>query len=347
MNKRLVASLAASLAILVGCSEKRETLYVYNWAEYIDPEVIVQFEMENQCKVYLDTFDSNESMLAKLLAGATGYDVVFPTSYIVNSMRQHGLLSEIDESKLPNVVANFDHNYGRFIENKGFKWSVPYAFGMTGMAWRRDKVDIPTNVSWNVLASNQVKRICLLDDIREMIGIGLKVNGFSVNSTNKVDHEKALNTILAWKKNANKLDNVQYRTELVSAQIYVSLGYNSDVLQVKDENQDLPIEFKIPIEGSTCCFDEMVILKNGNVDLAHKFIDFLYRTDIAAKNCKFICSAIPNSGMKRLMDKEDLENELMFPSKEILDRLEMTLDLGDGIELWNETWDRFKSNKPY
>lgn len=346
MNKTSLFALVATASIVLfsGC-DKKQTLYVYNWAEYIEPEIIEQFEQENNCKVSIDNFDSNEAMLAKLLAGGTGYDVVFPTSYIVNSMKQHDLLARIDKSKLPNVVINFDRNYERFLENKDFEWSVPYAFGMTGIAWRNDKVEFPTNLSWTVLANNKFKRICLLDDIREMIGIGLKVNGFSVNSTNRVEHEKALNTILAWKKNAIKLDNVQYRTELVSAQIYISLGYNSDVLQVKDESPDVPIEFKIPVEGSTCCFDEIVILKNGNVELAHKFIDFLYRTDIAAKNCKFICSAIPNSGMKRLMDKDDLENELMFPTDEILNKLEMTCDLGDGIELWNDTWDRFKATK--
>lgn len=335
---------AASIVLLSGC-DKKQTLYVYNWAEYIDPEAITQFEQENNCNVSIDSFDSNEAMLAKLLAGASGYDVVFPTSYIVNSMKKHGLLSKIDKTKLPNVIANFDKNYERFLENKDFEWSVPYAFGITGIAWRNDKVDFPTNLSWNVLANSNFHRICLLDDIREMIGLGLKVNGFSVNSTNVVEHEKALNTILEWKKNALKLDNVQYRNELVNAQIYVSIGYNSDILQVRDEIPDVPIGFQIPVEGSTCCFDEIVILKNGNLELAHKFIDFMYKPEIAAQNCKYICSAIPNSGMKELLDSEYLDNELMFPTKEILDKLEMTLDIGDGIKLWNETWDKFKSNK--
>ena len=335
----------SSIIFLGGCFEKKETLYVYNWAEYIDPDVVERFEQENKCRVSIDNFDSNEAMLAKLLAGASGYDVIFPTSYIVNSMKNHGFLSKIDKSKLPNVVENFDENYERFLENKNFEWSVPYAFGITGIAWRKDKVDFPTNLSWSVLGNTKFKRICLLDDIREMIGIGLKVNGFSVNSTNRFEHEKALNTIIEWKKNALKLDNVQYRTELVNAQIYASIGYNSDILQVRDENPDVQIEFQIPIEGSTCCFDEIVIMKNGNVELAHKFIDFLYRPEIAAQNCKYICSAQPNSGMKNHMEKEDLDNQLMFPTKEILDKLEMTLDIGDGIFLWNETWDKFKSSK--
>lgn len=340
-NKAITATLMMCLAF--GCKDAKQTLYVYTWADYIDPDVIAKFETVHDCHVEIDTFDSNEAALAKLLAGANNYDVMFPTSYVIPTMRRNGLLSEIDANKLPNVMKNFDSKYQKFISNEGFKWSIPYAFGMTGIAWRSDKLHFDDELSWHVLDEGDGKRICLLDDMREMFGIALKLNGFSVNSTNKVELEKAVNAAIKWKANAMKLDNTQYRTGLVSGEMYVAIGYNSDVLQIKDENPSAHIEFKIPKEGSTCCFDEMVILKNGKSDLSHKFIDFLYDAEVAAQNCKYICSAMPNVAMKAHMEKEDLENELMFPSEDILKRLELTDEIDEALPMWNEFWDKFKA----
>jgi spermidine/putrescine transport system substrate-binding protein len=352
MKKLLI--ILINICLFIGCSNNKQTLYVYNWSDYIDPELIVKFETENNCKVIIDQFDDNETMLAKMLAGADGYDIIFPSTYIIETFKKNDLIQKINLCYLTNVVKNIDKKYNRLMYDNSLTWSIPYAFSMTGIAYRHDKIkcDNTNSNSWNILFDSSADgRICILNDIREIIGIGLKYNGFSANSTNDVELIKALDTAIKFKHCAKKLDNIQYKTGIASAEFYICMGYNSDILQLKDEMDSFPITFFIPKEGSTCCFDEICITKNAkNIDLAYKFIDFLYDAENAAQNSKYIYAVVPNKGIWKYLDNEYKTNPLFNIPKETLDKLEPIHDVGiDGFIKFNKIWDKFiaasKDNK--
>jgi len=346
--KRTVFALL-SLLFVVGCSDKR-TLYVYNWSDYIDEGIVRVFERENDCNVVIDSFDDNESMLAKLMAGATGYDVIFPSSYMIPTLVKHNLISALDTNLLPNVIANIDRKYDSTFHSDILKYSVPYAFSATGIAYRKDVFSITNDSekSWEVLKNPIFQgRVCMLNDIREMIGIGLHMNGCSVNTKNRKEVSRAITYAKGLKKYTRKLDNTQYRVGLVSGEFYVAIGYTSDILQVKEENPDAPIDFFIPKEGSNCCWDEIAITSGGDRELAHKFIDFLYVPENAARNMKYVCSTVPNTGMWSFVEEDDRTNVWLNVSQKELDKLELIKDVGDDLKIYTEAWDKFISDKEY
>lgn len=324
-------------------SERKPTLHIYNWSDYIDPELVAAFEEQEDCKVVIDTFDDNETLLAKLMAGAKGYDVIFPSSYVVPVLKRNNLIQRLDMEKLPNVKANFDDKYETVLHEDTFMFSIPYAFSITGIAYRNDKNIKEVPMSWDFLLSPSVQqKICILNDIREMLGIGLKRNGFSVNSLNEEHLTKATEYAKILKAAARRLDNSEYRVGLANGTFYAAIGYNSDVLQVKQENPDIAIEFFVPEEGSTCCWDEMCITTfSEQSDLAHKFIDFLYDARNAAQNIDYVCSIQPNKRMWEYLDEEKKSDPLVNLNSNILARVELIKDIGDNVVLYSKFWDEF------
>lgn len=347
----VIGTILVTAAIIYMCSKSTETktrLYVYNWSDYMSPEVIDKFQKENNCEVVVDTFADNETMLAKLMSGACGYDVIFPSSYIVPVLVKNNLIQKLDPTKLADVFENFDDKYSAHFHDYTLTYTVPYAFSVTGVAYRKDKVDEKTlKHSWQDLKNPAYnKRVSLFRDVREMLGIGLLANGFSVNTKNEDEINKALDYILDLKKYVVKLDNELYRTALVSAELLACIGYNSDIGQLQVDNPDCPIGFYVPNEGSTCCWDEMAILSTSkNVDLAHKFINFLYDAEIAAENMEYVCSAVPNKNMWEHVDDVYKNNELVNVSTNVLNKLELIKDVGKDLDLYNRAWDKFMSKQ--
>ena len=328
--------------------DNRTKLYVYNWSDYMDPEVLAAFEKENNCHVVVDNFSDNESMLAKLMSGATGYDVIFPSSYTTPVLVKNNLIRKLDMTQLPNVKKNFDNKYNSLHHEYTLVYSVPYAFSMTGIAYRKDKVD-PKELknSWKDLMCPAFgRRVSILRDIREMLGIGLIATKHSVNTDNPKDLEDSLEYIKPIKLFSVKMDNEMYRTALASEEIYACIGYNSDVVQIMQENEDCPIGFYIPEEGSTCCWDEMVIPSTSSKqELAHKFIDYFYDPGVAAKNMSYMCSTVPNTGIWEHLDEEYINNELVNVPSNTIRRLQLIKDVGDNLKFYNEAWDKFMTFK--
>lgn len=329
-------------------SANKPVLHVYNWSDYIDPELLDKFEKDNRCKVVIDTFDDNESMLAKMVSGATGYDVIFPSSYVIPVLKKHGLIQSLDMEKLPNVKANFDNKFASALHEDSFKFSVPYAFSITGIAYRNDKVNLTDeqkagDIKWDFLLAKDLKnRISIMNDIREMLGIGLKMHGKSNNTTNDNEVAEACKTIIGMKKCARRMDNVEYRIGLANGTFYASIAYNSDIFQVVQENPDVPITFVVPKDGANASWDEMCITSTSEqVDLAHKFIDFLYDGEVCAQNIVYVGSAMPNKAMLEIVDDEIKSNPMVSIPKDILDRVELIKDVGDSISVYNKWWDVF------
>lgn len=341
MKKLLIASIV--LTLLFGCSDKKDTLYVYSWSDYFDPELITKFETENNCHVDITSFDSNESMYAKLKAGGSGYDVLVPSSYLIPTLVNENMLVEIDHSMISNVLDNFDHSFDSQVLDNKFKWSVPYACSYTGIMYLKEHEE--TITSWNIFANQKYnKKISLLDDVRELIGIGLMYNGHSLNSTNKNEIKEAAKTVIEWKKNIRKFDSEAYKTEVASKSIWFGHGYSSDAAQViiGDERDD--VGFALPDEGFTIAWDELVIMKTSkNKALAHKFIDFFYDNENSYKNILYMCSLMPNKNS--ITNIPSSYQDLLVPKN--IEKGQLLKGFTDEkvLEYYNDAFDMIKSTK--
>ncbi|MEZ0273778.1 MAG: spermidine/putrescine ABC transporter substrate-binding protein, partial [Roseimicrobium sp.] len=235
-----------------------ETLHVYNWADYVSPELVTRFEKENNCKVVIDTFDSNETMFAKLKAGGTGYDLIFPTSYMVKVMDSEGMLLKLDHTQLPNLKI-VDPEVLKKVYDTKMEHSVTYTVGYALFAYHKDKLK-DVEPSWAVFARKDLKkRATLFDDMRETIGAALKQLGYSLNTRDEKQLAEARDLVIQWKKNIAKFDNEGYKAGLDSGEFLLVQGYSGDLWQVAQENDKVAIA--IPKEGVSIGCDQMVIPK--------------------------------------------------------------------------------------
>lgn len=330
-------------------------LHIYTWCDYIAPDVLTSFEKALGVTVVVDTFDSNEAMYAKLKAGGTGYDIIMPSSYQIESMAREGMIDELDHAKIPNVRKNFDPSFARQILDPTFKYNVPYAVTYTGFAYAKDRIPEGVDVnSWAILGNPALKgRISLLDDIREVIGGGLMYLGYSINSTEPKEIDAAVEQVLKWRANIRKFDSESYKTEVPGGATYLGHGYSTDTTQVivGDDEAGAParddIGFALPKEGYTIAFDEMVVASDAKrKDLAYAFINYIYDGDVAAANMNYICGPNPvKPGIEKL--DSDYRN-LIVLSEERLKQgqvLEGFAKKPEVLELYNKAWDRIKATE--
>lgn len=346
MNIKSLAGVALALGVLAGCGPSKPELHIYTWSDYIDEDVIKQFEERNNCAVVVDTFDSNEAMYAKLQAGSTGYDIMMPSSYQIPLMAKNKMIRELDHSKLPNVKKNFDPAYAASLLDPTFKYNVPYMVTYTGISYRKDKVGTAPVDSWKIFDSVPLKgRMSLLSDMRETIGGALKSLGYSLNSEKQEEVDKAVQVVLNWKKNIAKFDNEQYKTAVESGEWFVGHGYSSDVTQVLLKNDK--VGFALPKEGFTIAFDEMVIAADApQPELAYKFIDFCYETEVAKANMESINAPMP---VKEALEKLDPKlKPFIAIDAETLKRGEVLKDFDDKPavrDMYIKAWDKIKAGE--
>ena len=343
-NTNILAGVALACGVLAGCGPAKEELHIYTWSDYIAQDVIKQFEAKTGCRVIVDTFDSNEAMYAKLKAGSTGYDIIMPSSYQIQLMARNKMIQKLDHAKLPNVRANFDKNYASSILDPTFAYSVPYAVTYTGFAYRKDKVgDAPID-SWRVFETAALKgRMSLMGDMRETIGGALKFLGYSLNSDNPAEIDKAVDVVVGWKRNIAKFDNEQYKSAVASGEWFVGHGYSSDTIQIMLDDEK--VGFSLPKEGYTIAFDEMVVAADStHVDLAHAFIDFCYDPDVAAANMTEVCAPMPVAPAFAKLDEK--LRKLVVLDAETLQRGEVLKGFDEGSathQLYVKAWDKIKA----
>lgn len=337
--KKILISIILTLVIAstILFSAAKQRLYIYNWADYIPQEIIEKFEKQYNCKVIYDTYDSNETMYAKLKAGARGYDIAFPSGDYTQIMIREGMLLPIDKSKIPNFKYIDPQVLKKIDYDPGNKYSVPYQMGSTGVAVNTKYLkEYPR--SWKIFEMEEAKgRMTLLDDMREVFGAALKYLGYSVNTTNIEELKKAKEVILKWKENVAKFDNELFAKGIISGEFWVVHGYGENIFYEATEEEAKYIDFFIPKEGGTLWIDNMVILKGSkNVDLAHEFINFILDPKIAAEISDYLllpCIIVPARKMltkKRIYTVEDLKN------------CEMIKDLGENLKLYNELWNEIR-----
>ena len=348
MIKRIAAGVltVAAALLLGGCGESRTyangEVYVYNWGEYINEDVIDMFEDEYDIKVIYDEFMENEDMYPMVKTGAVNYDVVCPSDYMISKMIQEDMLAELNYENIPNVV-NIDAQY--FASAEGFdpgnKYAVPYCWGTVGILYNKTMVDEPIT-SWESLFDEKYKgEILMIESVRDGIGIALKYLGYSVNSTNEAELLEAQKLLIEQYPLVQAYVVDEVRNKMIGEEAALGVIYSGEAIYTQRENENLV--YVVPEEGSNTWLDCWVIPKNAqNKENAEKWIDFMCRADIALMNFDEITYSTPNKAAKELIEDEEIRNsEIAFPGEEVLKRCEVYTYPGEEMEevtikLWNE-----------
>ena len=322
-----------------------DKLVVYNWGEYIDPEVLTIFEEETGINVVYEEFETNEILYPKVSSGAIAYDVVCPSDYMIQRMIENDLLTEINFDNIPNIK-NIGKQYME--QSRQFdpenKYSVPYCWGTVGILYNKTMVDEPVN-SWSILWDPKYKdNILMQDSVRDAFGATLKYLGYSLNSTDLDELTEAKNLLIEQKPLVQAYVIDQVRDKMIGGEAALGVIYSGEALYCQQENPDL--DYVIPKEGTNIWIDSWVIPKNAkNVENAEAFINFLCRPDIAKMNFDYITYSIPNTAGRDLIEDESLRNSpIAFPDDSKLENCETFRFLGDDNDaLYNRLWREIKS----
>lgn len=321
---------------------KGNVLYVYNWGEYIDPDLLKKFEKEKGIRVILETFDSNEAMLAKIKNGGTSYDIAVPSEYAIQKMKNEKLLLPIDHNKIPNLK-NINPDYMDLPFDKKNEYSIPYFWGTVGILYNPDATKGIDFSSWDSLWDKRLKNnVLIVDGAREALGLSLNSMGESLNETDPEKLHKAEQKLEKLAPNVKGVVADEINTMMVQKEADVAVVWSGMGADIMTENENL--DFVVPKEGSNLWFDNIVIPKTAqNVEGAHEFINFLLDAQNAKQNTEWVGYATPNDAALKLLDKETREDERFYPSKEVQTKLEVYEDLGyENIKKYNELFLKFK-----
>ncbi|EDY33780.1 extracellular solute-binding protein [[Ruminococcus] lactaris] len=326
-------------------TSKNGQVIVYNWGEYIDPEIIDLFEEETGIDVIYEEFETNEIMYPKIQSGAIAYDVVCPSDYMIQRMIENDLLAEINYDHIPNLKYIGD-NYMKMSRqfDPENKYSVPYLWGTVGILYNKKMVDEPVD-SWGILWDKKYEdSILMQDSVRDAFAVALKYLGYSLNSTDLDELEAAKNLLIEQKPLVQAYVIDQVRDKMIGGEAALGVIYSGEALYCQQENSDL--DYVIPKEGTNIWIDSWVIPKNAkNVENAEAFINFLCRPDIAKMNFDYITYSIPNTAGRDLIEDESLRNSpIAFPDDSKLENCETFRFLGDDNDaLYNRLWREIKS----
>ena len=326
-------------------TSKNGQVIVYNWGEYIDPEIIDLFEEETGIDVIYEEFETNEIMYPKIQSGAIAYDVVCPSDYMIQRMIENDLLAEINYDHIPNLKYIGD-NYMKMSRqfDPENKYSVPYLWGTVGILYNKKMVDEPVD-SWGILWDKKYEdSILMQDSVRDAFAVALKYLGYSLNSTDLDELEAAKNLLIEQKPLVQAYVIDQVRDKMIGGEAALGVIYSGEALYCQQENPDL--DYVIPKEGTNIWIDSWVIPKNAkNVENAEAFINFLCRPDIAKMNFDYITYSIPNTAGRDLIEDESLRNSpIAFPDDSKLENCETFRFLGDDNDaLYNRLWREIKS----
>ena len=336
-------------------SSHSDELYVYNWGEYIDPEVIELFEEETGIHVTYDMFETNEEMYPVIEAGAVQYDVVCPSDYMIQKMAENGLLAEINFDNIPNI-SNIDETFME--QSRSFdpqnRYSVPYTWGTVGILYNTKIIEergLPVPTKWSDLWNPAYEgEILMQDSVRDAFMVALKSLGYSMNTVDETELSQARDLLIRQKPLVQAYVIDQVRDKMIGGEAAIGVIYSGEMLFIQEEVENLgldySLEYVIPEEGTNLWLDSWVIPANArNKENAEKWIDFLCRPDIAKMNFDYITYSTPNKAAKELLDEDIQNNEAVFPDTDKLANCEVFQYLGDEADaLYNELWKEVKSN---
>ncbi|TAH50017.1 MAG: spermidine/putrescine ABC transporter substrate-binding protein [Chloroflexota bacterium] len=341
---------ASAGAPTAGSAALEKDLFIYNWADYVSQDNIDAFGKANDVKVTLDFYQSNEDLLAKIEAGGTGYDVVAPTGYMVQIMADKGMLLPLDMSRIPNykyMSPPFDKGRPHDPDNK---WSVTKDWGTTGIAWNTEKIkeDVTSLEDFWNLAEKYSGKVAVMDSSPEVIGLTLKLLGYSYNSCDQAELDAALKKLLELKPHLKAFDS-SYFDLLATDEIWMSLSWNGDVFNANSKRKDAgkpeSINYVIAKEGGELWEDDWVILKNApHPNAALAWINFVLDPQNQAKESEATFYASGEDEAKKYMSEEITSNHAIYPSDEVLAKMEAAQVLpGDCLQAREELWTKLKS----
>ncbi len=339
MKRRVFLGTAAGLASCV--QDRRPRLNVFNWSAYIDPQTVPNFEHEFGCRVRYGIYESNEEMLARVMSGNSGWDIVFPTDYLVKPMLANALLAEIQHAELANL-GNLEPAFQKPAWDSQLQWSIPYMVTAAGIAYNRKLVPPPAAWSdlWSARLSN---RITMLDDPFDVMGACLKKLGLSVNSTNPAQLRAAQHEAVMQKPLLRAYLNAEVRDQLVSGDVLAAQMWNTTAQQAMDASPE--ISFVFPREGYAVYPDCMVILRESrHQELAHRFLDFMLRPQVAAANALAARTTSTNAAARMLLPEGFRNNPTLYPPPEVFVRGEWADTLSPAAQrLRDRIWTEIKS----
>lgn len=332
------------------CGDKAQLaaeLQLYTWVEYIDPTLKDQFEAECGVKVVETNYDSNETLLATLQAGSTGYDIIVPSDYMVQILVSEGMLEKLDYANIPNIA-----NMAAFHVNQYFdpqqEYTVPYFWGTSGFAVDTNVVEKAV-ASWDMVfepTEATCGKISLLDDQRETIGAALMYLGYPINDTDPAHLEEAKNKLIENSECVKAYDSMSNDDLIIEGETVIAHIWTGDAILAGDPatgGRD-GIVYMIPQEGCTIWQDNMAVPVGApNKYTAEVFMNYLADAEIAAQNATFVGYGTPNQAAKALMDPEILANTGVYPEEATMARLQWIEDVGDALELYDRIWTEFKA----
>lgn len=348
MSRILIAGLVLC-GLLVGCTKKPATteeakeVNLSIWGNYLSPELQAQFEKETGIKINISNYSSNEELLAKVQMGSSGIDVAVPSDYMVEVMAKMSLLEPLKKDLLSNIPLISPQFMKQPYDSEN-QFSLPYIWTTAGIAVNRDLYKGPIK-SWKDLLENpELKgKFAMLDDVRETLGAALKMNGYSVNTTNPEEIAKAKASLLKAKK-AIKMFASDTIDILNNKEVAAAQTYSSDALQAAEKSPG-KIEYIIPEEGGTFAIDNLVIIKGAkHPEAAHKLINFLLSQQAEINRVKTILGGPVLTATRESLSKELQNNRALFPDEATLKKLERIEDQGDKNKLFEDAWTEIKTN---
>jgi spermidine/putrescine transport system substrate-binding protein len=321
------------------------TLTVYNWGDYIDPDLIARFEEETGIKVIYQTFDSNEAMMTKIKQGGTVFDVAIPSEYAISKLKEDDLLLPIDHSLLPNLE-HIDSRFMHLSFDPENAYSVPYFWGTVGIVFNPGMVGDLTFDSWDDLWDDSLRnQIMLLDGAREVMGMGLNSLGYSLNDTEESHLQEALAKLSRLTPNVKAIVGDEIKMLMANGEAAAGLVWSGDASEIMSENEEL--DYVVPQEGSNLWFDNMVIPKTArNLEGAHQFINFMLDPEVAAQNTEYVGYSTPNKDALAILPEEISGDERFYPDEELTSRLEVYDNLGPRmLSHYNELFLEFKMHR--
>jgi putrescine transport system substrate-binding protein len=362
---RVMVSLLAILALMIpaGAQQAERIVNFYNWSDYIDPTVLEDFTKETGIQVKYDTFDSNDMLETKLLAGRTGYDLVVPTAYFLDRQIKAGVFQKLDKSKLPNLVNAWDEIARRLAAyDPGNQYAVNYMWGTTGIGFNLKKVrevlgpDAKID-SWDAIFKPEIIAkfkgcgVHMLDAADDVFAAALSYLKLDPNTKDEKDFEKAADLLLKVRPFVRKFHSSEYLNALASGEICLVLGYSGDIKQAQkratEAKNGVEIGYAIPKEGALLWFDNLAIPKDAkNVADAHVLINYLLKPEVAAKNSNFLAYANGNVASQPLIDKSIWEDKSVYPDEATMKTLYVINAHDQKTQrLMNRLWTRIKTGR--
>ncbi len=360
MKKTIALSLLA-MSLASVCAEEK-VVRIYNWSDYIEPALLEKFTEQTGIKVVYDTFDSNEIVFTKLLAGGTGYDVVVPSASFLFKQIEAGVFMPLDFSKIPNAKNRWELVTDRLAGyDKVNEYSINYMWGTTGIGYNIDKVkarlpDVEPNSLALIFNPENAKKLAdcgiyILDAPEEVIPTALRYAGIDPNATDAASFAKAEEVLLAIRPYVKKFHSSEYINAMANGDACVTLGWSGDLQQARmraeEANNGVHMDFAIPKEGALAWFDQMAIPKDApHVDYAHQFINFMLEADNSAQASNFLSYASGNKAAQALIKPEIMNNPAIYPDQQTLDNLYIKQPYDSKtLRVSTRMWTKIKSGK--